>query len=179
MHYGEGVFVGYRWYEARDVDVAYPFGHGLGYTTFEWGAARLGAAPSTTALLAGEPVAVTVVVTNTGDRPGSEVVQCYVAHLDPAVARPPQELRGFAKVHLEPGESAEVVIERDHRAFAYWDPADPGYADRNHRVPVAAGGGHVGHRAEPGWYADPGDYEVRLGASSAAIRAVLALTLEG
>ena len=179
VHYGEGVFVGYRWYEARDVDVAYPFGHGLGYTTFGWGAARLGDVPSVPALVAGETVAATVVVTNTGDRPGSEVVQCYVAHLDPVVARPPQELRGFAKVHLEPGESAEVVIELDHRAFAYWDPADPGYADRNRRVPVAAGGGQLGHRVEPGWYADPGDYEVRLGASSADIRAALALTLEG
>ena len=77
------------------------------------------------------------------------------------------------------GGQTEVEIELDHRAFAYWDPADPGYADRNHRVPVAAGGGHVGHRQVPGWYADPGDYEVRLGASSADIRAVMALTLEG
>ena len=179
VYYGEGVFVGYRWYEARDIDVAYPFGHGLGYTAFTWGAARLGDVPSAAALAAGVTVTATVAVTNTGDRPGSEVVQCYVAHLDPVVARPPQELRGFAKVHLEPGETAEVVIELDQRAFAYWDPADPGYADRNHRVPVAAGGGHVGHREEAGWYADPGDYEVRLGASSADIRAVMALTLEG
>ncbi|MBC8365245.1 MAG: glycoside hydrolase family 3 C-terminal domain-containing protein [Actinobacteria bacterium] len=179
VHYGEGVFVGYRWYQARGIDVAYPFGHGLGYTTFEWGGSRLGEIPSAAALADGATVAATVTVTNTGDRAGSEVVQCYVAHLDPVVARPPQELRGFAKVHLEPGERTEVAIELDHRAFAYWDPADPGYADRNHRVPVAAGGGHVGHRGEAGWYADPGDYEVRLGVSSADIRTVLALTLEG
>lgn len=179
MHYGEGIFVGYRWYEARDIDVAYPFGHGLGYTTFSWEGARLSEVPSAAGLADGATVTATVTLTNTGDRPGSEVVQCYVAHLDPVVARPPQELRGFAKVHLEPGGSAEVSIELDHRAFAYWDPADPGYADRNHRVPVAAGGGHLGHRDVAGWYADPGDYEVRLGASSAEIHAVLAFTFEG
>jgi beta-glucosidase len=179
VHYGEGIFVGYRWYEARDIDVAYPFGHGLGYTTFSWEGARLSEVPSAAGLADGATVTATVTLTNTGDRPGSEVVQCYVAHLDPVVARPPQELRGFAKVHLEPGGSAEVSIELDHRAFAYWDPADPGYADRNHRVPVAAGGGHLGHRDVAGWYADPGDYEVRLGASSAEIHAVLAFTFEG
>ncbi|MEE1563451.1 MAG: glycoside hydrolase family 3 C-terminal domain-containing protein [Acidimicrobiales bacterium] len=179
VHYAEGVFVGYRWYEARDIEVAYPFGHGLGYTTFSWGDVRLGEVPSAAELADGATVTATVAVANVGDRPGSEVVQCYVAHLDPVFARPPQELRGFAKVHLEPGETIDVSIELDHRAFAYWDPADPGYTDRNHRVPVAAGGGHVGHREEAGWYADPGDYEVRLGTSSADIRAVLELTLAG
>ena len=170
--YGEGVFVGYRWYQMRDIEVAFPFGHGGGYTTFEWGAPVLGPVPTADELADGARVTVTVPVTNTGDRAGHEVVQCYVAAPDQTLARPPLELQGFAKVWAEAGATVDVVIELDHRSFAHWDPADPGYVDRNHRVPVAAGGHHAGHRPVPGWYADPGRYELHLGASSADIRAV-------
>ena len=109
VRYGEGVFVGYRHYETIDRPVRYPFGFGLTYTTFA----------------IGEPVAtrtgVRVRVTNTGTRAGSEVVQVYVAPAPSAVARPVRELRGFAKVRLEPGESSEVEIALDDRAFAHWD----------------------------------------------------------
>lgn len=109
VRYGEGVFVGYRYYESIDRPVRYPFGFGLGYTTF--------ALDGPVATREG----VRVRVTNTGSRTGSEVVQVYVAPAPSAVARPVRELRGFAKVRLEPGESAEVEIALDDRAFAHWD----------------------------------------------------------
>ena len=179
VHYGEGVFVGYRWYTARDIPVRFPFGHGLGYTTIGWGAARLSQVPSVAALDDGAALTVTVDLTNSGVRAGTEVVQCYVAPSAPALARPPMELRGFAKVFIEPGETVEAVIRLGHRAFAYYDPADPTWAERSTRQPVAAGGGGsgAGHRPQPGWYADAGDYELLLGASSADIRIVLPVHL--
>ena len=178
--YGEGVFVGYRWYDARQAPVAFPFGHGLGYTTFAWGEARLSAVPSLTEMAGGATVTVTVPITNTGNRPGAEVVQCYVAPEAPVLARPPKELKGFAKVRLDPGESAEVSIDLGQRAFAYYDPGDPTWVERSIRVPVAAGGGRhgPGHRGQPGWYADPGFYRLLLGASASDIRAFAALRLE-
>jgi beta-glucosidase len=178
--YGEGVFVGYRWYDARQAPVAFPFGHGLGYTTFAWGEARLSAVPSLTEMAGGATVTVTVPIANTGNRPGAEVVQCYVAPEAPVLARPPKELKGFAKVRLDPGESAEVSIDLGQRAFAYYDPGDPTWVERSIRVPVAAGGGRhgPGHRGQPGWYADPGSYRLLLGASASDIRADAALKLE-
>jgi beta-glucosidase len=109
VRYGEGVFVGYRYYGSIDRPVRYPFGHGLGYTTF--------AIDPPVATRAG----VRVRVTNTGARTGSEVVQVYVAPAPTAVARPVRELRGFAKVALAPGASSEVEIALDDRAFAHWD----------------------------------------------------------
>jgi len=174
--YSEGLFTGYRWYEARRLPVAFPFGHGLGYTSFTWGEPSLGEIPSIAELEAGATVTVTLPVTNDGDRAGSEVVQCYVAPTDPRLTRPVRELQGFAKVRLEPGGSADVVVVLDHRAFAYWDPGDPGHSERSSRVPVAAGQGS-GPRGEPGWYVDPGTYELHMGRSSADIRYVVAVDL--
>ena len=174
--YSEGLFTGYRWYEARRLPVAFPFGHGLGYTTFRWGEPSLDEIPSIAELEAGATVTVTVPVTNSGDRAGSEVVQCYVAPTAPRLTRPVRELQGFAKVRLEPGGSADVVIQLDHRAFAYWDPGDPGHSERLSRVPVAAGQGS-GPRDEPGWHVDPGTYELHMGRSSADIRHVVAVDL--
>ena len=174
--YSEGLFTGYRWYEARRLPVAFPFGHGLGYTSFTWGEPSLGEIPSIAELEAGATVTVTLPVTNDGDRAGSEVVQCYVAPTDPRLTRPVRELQGFAKVRLEPGGSADVVVVLDHRAFAYWDPGDPGHSERSSRVPVAAGQGS-GPRDEPGWHVDPGTYELHMGRSSADIRYVVAVDL--
>jgi beta-glucosidase len=174
--YSEGLFTGYRWYEARRLPVAFPFGHGLGYTSFTWGEPSLGEIPSIAELEAGATVTVTVPVTNDGDRAGSEVVQCYVAPTAPRLTRPVRELQGFAKVRLEPGGSADVVVVLDHRAFAYWDPGDPEYSERSSRVPVAAGQGS-GPRDEPGWHVDPGTYELHMGRSSADIRHVVAVDL--
>ena len=91
--YSEGLFTGYRWYEARRLPVAFPFGHGLGYTTFRWGEPSLDEIPSIAELEAGATVTVTVPVTNSGDRAGSEVVQCYVAPTAPRLTRPVRELQ--------------------------------------------------------------------------------------
>lgn len=123
VEYRESVFVGYRWYDTADVPVAYPFGHGLSYTTFEWSDARLSAdRVSADDLLAGRLTA-TVTVTNTGERAGSDVVQVYAERTSPGVARPRRALAGFAKVHLEPGRSEPVTVEVAGSGFHHWDVA--------------------------------------------------------
>jgi beta-glucosidase len=177
VNYGEGVFVGYRWYQARDIDVAYPFGHGLGYTTFEWGEATISGASTIKELEGGEKILISIPITNVGDRLGSETTQCYVSPLNPISLRPPQELKGFAKIKLQPGETTEALIELDYRSFAVFDPGDPDYESRNHRIPVAAGGHHIGHRSESGWFIDPGKFELKIGTSSTEICKVLPLDL--
>ena len=111
VRYGEGVFVGYRYYESAKLPVRYPFGHGLSYTSFEYSdleVARDGALAS-------------VRVTNTGTVGGKEVVQLYVAPPPSDVRRPVRELRGFAKVWLEPGASTRVELALTGRAYSYWD----------------------------------------------------------
>jgi beta-glucosidase len=118
LRYQEGVFCGHRWYDARHIEPAFPFGHGLGYTTFEIGPPTVVAAE----IGPGEDVTVDVRVTNTGDRAGSEVVQLYVGDDEAAVRRPPRELRAFAKVHLEAGASAVVRFTLTPRELAFWDP---------------------------------------------------------
>jgi beta-glucosidase len=117
VRYGEGLLIGYRWYDAHRTAVAYPFGHGLGYTTFSY--TDLGTEVVEDS--ATPRVVVTATVTNTGDRAGTETVQVYVTDPEAAVHRPEQELRGFARLTLEPGGSQQVRIELDARAFAYWD----------------------------------------------------------
>ncbi|HJO80287.1 MAG TPA: glycoside hydrolase family 3 C-terminal domain-containing protein [Acidimicrobiales bacterium] len=181
VRYGEGVFVGYRWYDARSLEPRFPFGHGLGYGTVEWGDAGVSGEPTVAELVGGAEIVVSVNLVNAGDRVTTEVVQCYVSESNPALARPPRELRGFAKVELRPGEASEVEIQLGHRAFAYYDPGDPTWVDRSEHLPVAAGGGGSGpgHRPKPGWYADPGDYEICLGASSRDIRKVIPVHLVG
>ncbi len=176
VRYAEGIFTGHRWYEARDIGVAFPFGHGLSYTRFEWGDATVDGPDTVVDLEAGRPVRVTVPIRNVGDRAGSEVVQAYVGCEAPRLSRPPKELRGLAKVRLEPGEEAVVELVFDHRAFAVWDPGDPGWEDRVDASPVAAGGGDD-RRTEAGWVVDPGTHRIHLGASSADVRATLAVDL--
>jgi beta-glucosidase len=146
VHYGEGVFVGYRWYDAREVEPRYCFGHGLSYTTFalevpEVSPTELSAAQ----LLDGARLRIAMTVRNTGTRRGAEVVQCYVSDTLSSVARPPQELKAFAKVWLDPGAAREVSIELDRRSFAFWD------VDSH------------------GWTVEPGEFELRVGTSSRAI----------
>jgi beta-glucosidase len=174
VRYGEGVLVGYRWYEARHLPTRYPFGHGGSYTCFAVGEPTV-SPPSTTAmaLAADERVVVTVPVTNTGDRRGTEVVQCYVAPVAPRLVRPPKELAGFGKVRLDPGETATVRIELDDRAFAYWDGGQPdrdAIAARATALPMRRPSGPA---PTPGWQMDPGCYELHVGRSSAAIDHVL------
>jgi beta-glucosidase len=118
VRYGEGLFIGYRGYDATRTDVAFPFGYGLSYTTFalsDLTVALSGSAGEGT--LAAE---VTVTVANTGAVAGAEVVQVYVRDVEASVARPVRELRGFAKVALEPGESRRVTIALGQRAFSFW-----------------------------------------------------------
>jgi beta-glucosidase len=177
IRYGEGVLVGYRWYEARRLPVRFPFGHGLSYTTFTIGEPR----PSSSELLSGATLAIDVPVTNSGHRRGAEVVQCYVAPLSPRVVRPPKELKAFAKVWLDPGQTATVRLELDDRAFAYWEPGDPDWAAIQARlagsVPVPAGGGGE-RRTDPGWYVDAGRYELHIGRSSHDIAHIVPITVK-
>ncbi|MDF2630775.1 MAG: beta-glucosidase, partial [Symbiobacteriaceae bacterium] len=111
--YGESIFVGYRWYDLKGLDVAYPFGHGLSYTRFAY--SDLTVSP--------DGAQVSVTVTNVGPGAGKETVQLYVSDPEASLPRPPQELKAFAKVALVPGESATVTFELDERAFAFYDPS--------------------------------------------------------
>ncbi|MDP9821375.1 glycoside hydrolase family 3 C-terminal domain-containing protein [Nocardioides massiliensis] len=149
VHYGERVYVGYRWYDRVERAVAHPFGHGLGYTT--WAYADLTVAvPDPTVAAA----TVSVTVTNTGEREGSEVVQVYLSDLAASVDRPVRELVGFAKVRLAPGESERVEIALDERAFAFWD--------------ATAGQ----------WAVEPGAFRVEVGSSSRALPMSVELELD-
>jgi beta-glucosidase len=116
--YGEDVFVGYRGYDASHTDVAFPFGYGLSYTSFELSDLDV----TTTGSVATNDLAasVSVTVTNTGAVAGSQVAQVYVSDPVASVARPPRELKGFAKVSLDAGASSRVTIELDQRAFSFW-----------------------------------------------------------
>jgi beta-glucosidase len=114
--YGEGVHIGYRAWLRSDAAWAYPFGHGLGYTTW-----TIDSATAPPAIAAGEDTAVTVHVTNTGPRRGKQVVQVYAERADSAVDRPARWLVGFEERHLDAGESADVTVPVRGREFAHWD----------------------------------------------------------
>ena len=169
VRYGEGVLVGYRWYEARRLGTRFAFGHGLSYTTFELGQPRL----SATELAPGGTLTLEVDVTNSGGRRGAEVVQCYVAPRDPRLVRPPKELKAFAKVWVDPGETASVQLELDARAFAYWDPGDPDWPALRERLTGSPFGVELDPTPDPGWRVDPGRYELHVGRSSADIAHVV------
>lgn len=164
--YAEGVFVGYRWYGSRHLPVTFPFGHGLSYTAFHIGPPVV--APVYTP--GGGALTVDVAVTNTGTRRGSEVVQCYVGPPPSQLGfRPERELKAFAKVWLEPGESTTVRMTLDDRSFAYWNVPDP---DRDEMraallrgLPWSPPDPHVERPA--GWTVEPGDYRILVGRSVA------------
>ena len=115
--YREGVFVGYRYYDKKKMDVLFPFGHGLSYTTFAFSNLRLSAEK----IRDTETLTVTVTVTNTGKRAGKAVAQLYVGDPESTVLRPVRELKGFRKVALQGGESKDVSFTLDKRSFAYWN----------------------------------------------------------
>jgi beta-glucosidase len=115
VQYREGPFVGYRFHDTAGVPARFAFGHGLSYTRFSWDDIAVTGE--------GTDLTVTLTVTNTGDRAGSDVVQVYVHDRASSVHRPAKELKGFAKVHLAPGASEQVAIVLDRRAFAVWDVA--------------------------------------------------------
>lgn len=114
--YKEGIFVGYRWFDAKKIEPLFPFGHGLSYTTFELSGLK--------AVKDGAGAKVSVDVKNTGKVAGAEVVQIYVGQPKCAVERPVRELKGFARVELKPGESKTVEVALDKRAFEYWSESD-------------------------------------------------------
>ena len=162
VRYGEGLYIGHRWFDARAIQPAVPMGHGLSYTTFEWSEPRVSGGGDTEVA---DPVVVEVDVLNTGERAGTDVVQVYVAPPPSLLHRPLRELKGFAKVHLGPGERTTASIVLDRRAFAYYDPGlqtpePPGFAG-----PVPAGTST--NRTERGWYVDPGTYTLWIARSSA------------
>ena len=115
--YREGIFVGYRYYDKKKMDVLFPFGFGLSYTTFEYSNLRL----SADKIKDTDTLTVTVTVKNTGKRAGKAVVQLYVGDEESTPIRPVRELKGFSKVALQPGESREVSFVLDKRSFAYWN----------------------------------------------------------
>ena len=115
--YREGVFVGYRYYDKKAMDVLFPFGHGLSYTTFDYFNLRLNAE----AIRDTDALTVTVTVKNTGSRAGRTVAQLYVGAKGGEIIRPVRELKGFEKIELQPGESRDITFTLDKRAFAYWN----------------------------------------------------------
>jgi len=147
--YGEGLFIGYRYYDAKAQPVQFPFGYGGSYTTFAYGAPAVSAATFRDV----DGLSVTVAVTNTGPVAGKEVVQVYVHDRQAGLVRPDKELKGFAKVDLQPGETKTVTIALDFRAFAYYHP---GYQQ---------------------WITEDGEFEIRVGASAADIRGTATVTL--
>lgn len=141
VEYREGIFVGYRYYDTKQVQPLFPFGHGLSYTSFDYSDVKL----SSKQIRDNEELEVQVTVTNTGERAGKEIVQLYVRDVQSSVNRPSKELKGFAKVALEPGQSETVTIKLDKRAFAYYN--------------VQLGD----------WHVETGDFELLIGRSSADI----------
>jgi beta-glucosidase len=158
VRYGEGLLVGYRWYDTRRLAARFAFGHGLSYTTWAIGAPRL----SQPRFAPGDRLVVEVDVENTGTRAGSEVVQCYVAPVAPPVFRPAKELKAFAKVSLAAGERTTVSLALDDRAFARWDPGSgdgPALRARLAHPPAPL------PERPAGWRVDPGTYHVLVGRS--------------
>ncbi|MEG0308001.1 MAG: glycoside hydrolase family 3 C-terminal domain-containing protein [Clostridium sp.] len=117
VEYKEGVFVGYRYYDTKEMEVLFPFGYGLSYTNFEYSDLKV----SNREINDTEKITVTVNVKNIGDIYGKEIVQLYVRDVDSNVSRPSKELKGFEKVSLNPGEEKEVSFELDKRSFAYYN----------------------------------------------------------
>jgi beta-glucosidase len=142
VEYGEGIFVGYRGFDSRNLEPLFPFGHGLSYTTFEYGGLTI----SPPALKRGGKLDVNVQVRNSGRRAGAEVVQLYVHDAQSSLPRPPKELKGFARVMLQPGEARTIHFSLDEAALAFFDPA------------------------KGDWLAEKGAFEVLVGASSRDIR---------
>ncbi|MBU3188824.1 glycoside hydrolase family 3 C-terminal domain-containing protein [Clostridium bowmanii] len=136
--YREGVFVGYRYYDKKDMDVLFPFGYGLSYTTFNYSNLKL----SSKEIKDTDILTVSVDVTNTGDKEGKEIVELYVGEKESNIIRPLKELRGFEKVSLKPGEMKTVTFILTKRAFSYYNTEIKD------------------------WYAESGDYQILIGKSS-------------
>ena len=140
VRYGEGIYIGYRYYDKKKMDVLFPFGFGLSYTEFAYRALEV---PDY--LAEGEKLKLKVLIENTGQFTGKEVVQLYISQSSPALERPPKELKGFAKIELEPGEKEWLELELDYQDLAYYHP-------------------------DAGWIVEEDQYKIMIGASSRDIK---------
>jgi len=150
VSYGEGIFIGYRYYDSKQMNVLFPFGYGLSYTTFAYSEPKV----STSSFNDVDGLTVSVNVTNTGKVPGKEIVQVYLHDHKSSLVRPQKELKGFEKVDLLPGETKTVSVSLDFRSFAFFHP---GY-----------------HQ----WITENGEFDILLGASSSDIRCSQTVTLK-
>ena len=148
--YNEGIFVGYRWHDTKNIKPLFSFGHGLSYTTFEYGKVHA----DKTQMAQDGKITFTVSIKNTGKREGAEVAQLYISDLKSSVPRPVKELKGFEKINLKPGEQKEVSFTIDKSALSFFDAAT--------------------HQ----WLAEPGEFEALVGASSSDIKTKMKFTLQ-
>ena len=148
--YREGIFVGYRYYDKKEMPVLFPFGHGLSYTSFEYSDLCL----SADSIRDDEALTVTVTVKNTGSRFGRAVAQLYVRDVESSQLKPVRELKGFEKIGLMPGESKKITFTLDKRSFACWN-------EELHD-----------------WYAETGEYVIEIGESSRDLRVCAKVNLQ-
>lgn len=148
--YNEGIFVGYRWHDTKNIKPLFSFGHGLSYTAFEYGKVHA----DKTQMAQDGKITFTVSIKNTGKREGAEVAQLYISDLKSSVPRPVKELKGFEKINLKPGEQKEVSFTIDKSALSFFDAAT--------------------HQ----WVAEPGEFEALVGASSSDIKTKMKFTLQ-
>lgn len=148
--YNESIFVGYRWTDKQKIRPLFPFGHGLSYTTFAYGKATV----NKKVMKIDEQIAITVPITNTGKRIGSEIVQLYISDLKSSLPRPVKELKGFSKIQLAPGETQEVTFLVDKQALSFFN-------DSRHE-----------------WVAEPRKFEAQIAASATDIKSKVTFELE-
>ena len=144
--YNESIFVGYHWTDKQKIRPLFPFGHGLSYTTFAYGNKKV--------MKIDEQIVITVPITNTGKRIGSEIVQLYISDLKSSLPRPVKELKGFSKIQLAPGETQEVTFLIDKQALSFFN-------DSRHE-----------------WVAEPGKFEAQIAASATDIKSKVTFELE-
>jgi len=148
--YNEGIFVGYRWHDTKHIKPLFSFGHGLSYTTFEFGKVKA----DKPTIGQDDKITFTFTIKNTGKKAGAEVAQLYISDLKSSLQRPTKELKGFEKVFLNPGEEKEVSITVDKAALSFFD------ADKH------------------AWVAEPGDFEALIGNASDNIKTKVKFTLK-
>jgi beta-glucosidase len=143
--YKEDILVGYRWFDTKHIVPRFPFGHGLSYTTFKYGKAKIDKAD----MSGNDSITIRVPVKNIGKIPGKEVVQLYIKDCKSSVLRPEKELKGFSKVSLLPGEEKIVTLKIDRNKLCYYDEAKKAFV------------------------AEPGQFVALIGSSSRDIRAIV------
>ena len=142
IHYNEGIFVGYRWYEKKNIEPLFPFGYGLSYTTFEYSGLNI----SKLKFTPDDSVTVSFTLKNVGRTRGAEVAQLYVQDVTSSVPRPQKELKGFQRIELDPGESTTVSLQLSKRDLSFWNPDTRD------------------------WFAEKGTFVVKIGSSSKEIK---------